>query len=100
MKVRVSGEAKRDLREIAAYIARDNPDRAETFVTELQRIIGKIGERPLSFAARDDLFPALRTALHRPYLILFRIHNGTVEIGRIIHGARDIARHLSASMFE
>ena len=99
MKVRLSGQAKRDLRGIAAHIGRDNPPRAVSFIVELQAAILKIGERPHSFPNREDLFPQLRSALHRPYLILFRIHENEVQIGRVIHGARELARHVSTGMF-
>jgi toxin ParE1/3/4 len=100
MKVRLSGQAKRDLRGIAAYIARDNPPRAVSFVAELHAVVLQIGERPNAFPNREDLFPELRSALHRPYLILFRIHENEVQIGRVIHGARDLARHIKTGMFE
>jgi toxin ParE1/3/4 len=94
MKLRISSEANQDLRGIGAYIARDNPRRAVSFVAELSESIREIGRRPLSFPAREDLAPGLRARLHRPYLILFRIAGDTVEIARVIHGARDVAQHL------
>jgi toxin ParE1/3/4 len=100
MKVQLSGQAKRDLRGIATHIVRDNPPRAVSFVAELYEAALTIGERPNSYPNRDDLFPQLRSALHRPYLILFRIHDSEVQIGRVIHGARDLARHVSSGMFE
>lgn len=46
-----------DLREIALYIAEDNPDRAVSFVNALRIKAAEIIERPASFAARDDLAP-------------------------------------------
>jgi toxin ParE1/3/4 len=75
---------------IADFIRRDNPERAETFSEELSRKIETVAERPLSFPARPEFGPAMRSALHGSYLILFRFDGDEVIVQRIIHGARDI----------
>ena len=85
-----------DLREIAVYIADDNPDRAVSFVDELRARAAETAERPASFAARDDLAPGLRVARHGRYLILFQIVMGGVEIVRVLHGARNLRGALDA----
>jgi toxin ParE1/3/4 len=90
MKYRISDEAKRDLAGIGRYIAQDNPIRAVSFVDELTAKFRAVAERPMSFPVRADLPPELRAALHRPYLILFRVAEDSVDIARVLHGARDI----------
>ncbi|MEQ1495032.1 MAG: type II toxin-antitoxin system RelE/ParE family toxin [Novosphingobium sp.] len=90
MKYSISDQAWRDLQGIGRYIAQDNPARAVTFVSELTAQFRVIAERPKSFPARDELRPGLRSALHRPYVILFFIENDLVRIARVFHGARDI----------
>jgi toxin ParE1/3/4 len=90
MKYRVSDEARRDLTEIARHIAEDNPSRALSFVDELTTKFRVIAERPLSFPAREEWHTELRSALHRPYVILFGVTGDHVEIVRVFHGARDI----------
>ena len=90
MKLRVSREAENDLRGIGEYIARDNPLRAESYVSEIVAKMREIGVRPLTFPAREDLAPGLRARLHRPYLIVYRIVEDTVEIARVMHGSRDL----------
>ena len=94
MKFRISVQAAREIRGIGEYIARDNPDRANSFIEELHARVREIADRPLSFPSRADLAPDLRCALHRPYLILFRISDDAVEIIHVIHGARDVTQHL------
>ncbi|MBX9644217.1 MAG: type II toxin-antitoxin system RelE/ParE family toxin [Novosphingobium sp.] len=91
---RLAAEAVADLDAIFEYIAEDNPLRAVSFVDEIIGCFDVITERPLSYPARDDLAPGLRSGLHRPYLILFSINDDTVDIVRVIHGARDVAQHL------
>ncbi|MFN4114787.1 MAG: type II toxin-antitoxin system RelE/ParE family toxin [Sphingomonadaceae bacterium] len=90
MKYRVSDEARRDLVDIGRHIAQDNPSRALTFIDELTTRFRIVAERPLSFPAREEWHPDLRSALHRPYVILFRVAGDHVEIVRVFHSARDI----------
>lgn len=87
-------EARADLRAIGAYIARDDPARARSFVNELRTRAAQAAERPLSFPARDDLAPGLRAILHGRYLIFFRELPDEVRVERLIHGARDLERVL------
>ena len=94
MTYRISDEARRDLVGIGQYIAQDNPARAVSFVDEITQTFRLVAERPLSFPARVEWHPDLRSALHRPYLILFRIADDHVDIVRVFHGARDIPNML------
>ncbi|MEP7004504.1 MAG: type II toxin-antitoxin system RelE/ParE family toxin [Sphingomonas bacterium] len=84
-----SPAASADLKAIGLYIADDNPDRAVSFVAELEMRAHKIGERPLAFSARNDISPGLRGVAHGRYLILFRNLAEEVRIVRILHSARD-----------
>ncbi len=88
--VEVSPAARDDLRGIALYIADDNPERAISFVADLESRFSVIAERPLSFPARDDISPGLRNATHGRYHILFRDLPDKVRIVRILHAARDM----------
>lgn len=90
MNVLISARARADLFEIEAYISRDNPDRARSFVDELIGRIAVIGDRPRSFPNWTDRLPDLHIAHHRRYRILFRVTSDAVWIERVIHGARDI----------
>jgi len=90
MKYRISDEAQRDLVGIGQHIAQDNPTRALSFVDEITEKFRLVAERPLSFPAREEWHPELRSALHRPYVIVFRIADDHVDIVRVFHGARDI----------
>lgn len=90
MKFRISDEAQRDVAGIGQHIAQDNPERAASFIDELTAKFRLVAERPLSFPTREDWHPELRSALHRPYIILFRVADDYVDIVRVFHGARDI----------
>lgn len=80
--------AERDLEEIGDYIARDNPERALSFLSELQAHCLRVLEMPSVFPKRDDIESGLQMGVHGNYLILFRAEGDTVRIERIVHGAR------------
>ncbi len=90
----ISPLAAQDLDDIAAYIARDNPARAATFVAELEAKCRSAAAMPEIYPARSDLVPGLRMAVHGRYLVFFRDLPGdnTVRIERVLHGARDLPR--------
>ncbi|WP_394761101.1 type II toxin-antitoxin system RelE/ParE family toxin [Phenylobacterium sp.] len=85
-------EAVADLREIALYIADDSPQRALTFVAELEQKAMDAASRPLAFRERADISPGLRAISHGRYLIFFRDLVDEVRIVRVVHGARDLPR--------
>ncbi|MFA7603536.1 MAG: type II toxin-antitoxin system RelE/ParE family toxin [Novosphingobium sp.] len=90
MRLEIKHAARIDLRDIATYIARDNPGRSESFVEELIARIETVAARPSSFPARNEWGEGIRSALHGRYVIVFRVGDDLVEILRILHGARDI----------
>jgi toxin ParE1/3/4 len=98
LKVIFSQNAEQDLEEIADWIARDNPERARTFVAELVRAGKAIGRAPYSYPLVDRTRdPRLRRRVYRSYLIFFDIGSDTVEILHVVHGARDYAQIVFAS---
>jgi len=50
MRVVFSAQARESVRDIALYIARDNPDRARAFVRELAGKAQQIGKMPRAYA--------------------------------------------------
>ena len=98
MKVAFSQNAEQDLEDIADWIARDNPERARSFVAGLVKACQAIGRAPRSYAfvdrARD---PTLRRRIYGNYLIFFDIGPKEVEILHVIHGARDYVQIVFAT---
>ena len=90
MRLSFSPRAADDLEEIGNYIARDSPSRAASFLDELESHCRVMTEMPRASPPREDLGPGLRMAVHKNYLILFRVLEDTVRIERIVHGARRI----------
>lgn len=92
MRLVFAPAAKADLREIASYIAEDDPDRARSFVAELSKACVILGENPLVGTARPEIGEGLRSKPHGRYVIHYRVLDTSVRIERFLHGARDAGR--------
>lgn len=90
MRVRLTLRAEADLDGIAAYIARDNPRRAATFVEDLYDKCMTLADMPVAFPPipRYEVLGVRRRA-HGDYLILFTVRGKTISVLRVLHGARD-----------
>ncbi len=96
MKVTITEAAYADLSTIGRYILDHNPVKALSFVEELQQACLQLGEMPGAFAELQ--LPTLKGIRRRPhgnYLIFYRIGASTIEVLRILHGARDYENILS-----
>lgn len=89
-------EAEADLVAIALYIAADDPERALTFVAELEARCAGMLEFPDTGRPRPELAPGLRCKPHGRYVIYYRPGAKTVRVERILHGARDAEAELGA----
>ncbi len=90
MRVIFSPATKIDLLEIATYIARDNPTRADSFVDELEGRSVQLADTPHIGSPRPELGDGVRVLVHGHYLIFYRVVEGSVRIERVLHGAQDI----------
>jgi toxin ParE1/3/4 len=88
--LRISPRAAADLDEIGDYIARDNPERAHTFVEELCAACERACNNPEAYPLRPDIAADVRMAVHGRYLIFFRVLLSEVRIERVLHGARNL----------
>ena len=88
-RVQIAAKAYDDADEIADYIARDNPDRAQSFRAELLATARRIGENPRRYRLRPEYGQDVCAAAHGVYLIVFAEADIFVRVLRIVHGARN-----------
>lgn len=98
MIVTISAEAERDIEAIGDYIARDNPDRAISYIRELRAKCLALADLPHGF----PLVPryerqGVRHRVHGRHLIFYRVEAEAVVILHVVHGAQDYAAILSPS---
>jgi toxin ParE1/3/4 len=91
MRLRFSRRAEADLDEIAAYIARDNPGRAVTFIAELREHCRGLVMFPEARRLRPELGEGVRLSVFGNYVVLYVAHRNVLEIRRVVHGARNLA---------
>ncbi|MEQ1835271.1 MAG: type II toxin-antitoxin system RelE/ParE family toxin [Candidatus Nitrotoga sp.] len=82
--------ARKDLLEIARYIARDNPQRARSFVNELRQQCTLLVEQRELGVARPDLAEDLRQLPYERYLIFFSETDFGILVERVLHSARNL----------
>jgi toxin ParE1/3/4 len=90
---RLRPQAVSDLRSIRNFIAKDNPERAKTFLIELRLHFQRLADRHIQHRLVPELGSDLRLAVHGNYNIYYRFMgaNGQdVLVVRVLHGARNI----------
>ena len=90
MTVRLTPEAESDLEGIGDKIAEHNPARAVTYVQEMRERCYRIGEFPHAWPPRPQWGEGIRITVHGTYVIVHRVRDETVQVLRVVHGARDL----------
>jgi toxin ParE1/3/4 len=89
-EVRISPRAHEDLIEIWSYIADDSVTNADAFIDRLYETMESLGRNPGSGRHREELALGIQSFPFGRYLIFYRALTNSVEIVRVLHGARDI----------
>jgi len=86
--------ATADLQNIGQYIAKDNFQAALTLVDRLESRCKDAVANPRIGRNRLELQRGLRSLTEGDYVIFYRTLDSTIEIVRIVHGRRDLAKVL------
>jgi toxin ParE1/3/4 len=89
-QLRISPRARADLIDIWSYIADDSVTNADAYIDKLYEAIEALGRHPGSGRRRDELAPGIQSFPFARYIIFYRVVTNTIEIVRVLHGARDI----------
>jgi toxin ParE1/3/4 len=87
-------QAWRDLAQINARIAAEDPAAAERFRANVLRRIGLLRRLPECAQPRPEFGPDIRTIPIGRYIVVLRAVTAKVIILRIVHSARDLPRLL------
>jgi toxin ParE1/3/4 len=93
-QLRHTAQARADLLGIWLHIAKDNPTAADQVFDRLEARTKLLRDWPLSGIGRPDIAPEAKSLTEPPFLILYRIIPGAVQIVRVLHGAREINNRL------
>lgn len=89
-KLRYLPKAKDDLTSIALYIAADNPQRAFSFVDEIEQRCRLIAEFPKAARRVNSIAGVVRVVSFKRYLVFYRDSKDAIDVLRVLHSARDI----------
>ena len=81
-----------DLVEIGRYIAQNNPERAQNFVSEIERACHVRARAPLSGRPRPNLTDALRSFVHGSYVVFYLPEAEGITVVRVLHAKRDLSQ--------
>jgi plasmid stabilization system protein ParE len=87
--------ARRDLDQIDARIAADDPGAAERFRANVLRRIGLLERLPEGAQPRPEFGPDIRTIPIGSYIVILRVVVPKVTV-LIVHSARDLPRLLKS----
>ena len=90
-KIRYLSTAENDLDDIFDYIMRDNPSAAVFLLEKFDHSISQLAINPeIGVVPKDDRLKKLgyRMLIIGKYLVFYVVKANTVQIRRIIHGAR------------
>ncbi len=89
---RMTEQAETDLEDAWAYIAAKNADAADRLVDAILEASRMHVRFPNMGQMRNELRPGLRCFVVSPYVVYYRSLDDTIEILRILHGARDVTK--------
>lgn len=88
---RLTEQAKNDLVDLWMYIAANNLDAGDRMVEAILEGSRMHVRFPNMGQPCEELRPGLRRFVVSPYVVYYRSVEETIEVLRIVHGARDIA---------
>ncbi|MFP3041148.1 type II toxin-antitoxin system RelE/ParE family toxin [Treponema primitia] len=94
-KIQYLDLAKSDVKEIKSYLTQFYPSTPAKFLADLKKNITNLSSMPGMYEAYHDN-PSYHRLVVSNYLVFYKVDdkNQTVEIHRILHGARDLSRYL------
>lgn len=85
-----SAAAKRDLKEIWKYIARDNVKAADNLLDQIESVLAMLGGSPLLGRSRDELAAGLRSFPVGNFVIFYLPRRSGITVVRVLSGFRDL----------
>lgn len=90
-----------DLQDIISFISKDSKVYAERFGARIIRTPRRLVQFPLSGRVVPEFKnDAIRELIYGAYRIIYTIEDDTCYIVAVIHGSRDVLRHLAPGAWE
>ncbi len=94
MKYRLAKRAIADIEALGLYVAKENESASYRLIEAFFHRMDMLQRVPRAGVRRDDLGPGYRAVPVGQYLILYRVGDTRIEVLRVIHGKRNVAKAL------
>ena len=92
--------AREDVLDIWGFIAEDNVRAADVLIDQFDRAFLFLVMHPKSGRLRPDIGPGVRSFVVGKYVIFYRVAPDGIDVGRVMHGARNIEPEDVLTSFE
>ena len=100
MRLRLSRLAIEDIMLIHDYTVGEwGEEQAVKYVHALWDALEEVAATPERWRLRPDIYEGCRARVCASHLIIYRVHEGSVQIGRILHGAMNLREHMPQDFF-
>jgi toxin ParE1/3/4 len=82
--------ARNDIADIFDYLQQFDDEAARRVVGQIYAAPNRLSRFPKSGTPRPDIHEDVRSIAVAPYVLIYRISLGHVEVIRVLHGARDL----------
>ncbi|BAU43561.1 type II toxin-antitoxin system RelE/ParE family toxin [Leptolyngbya sp. O-77] len=97
-RYRLSRKAEQDLENIWVCTANRDPVAADLMLAKILDRLPMLAQFPAMGRSRDELLPNLRSFPIKPYVVFYRSTEKGLEIIRILHQSRDVARDVDTTL--
>ena len=100
MRLRLSKLALSDITLIHDYTVGEwGGEQAVKYVSALWDALEEIAATPERWRLRPDIYGGCGARVFQSHLIIYRVHEGAVQISRILHGAMNLREHMPEDFF-
>lgn len=97
----LSLQAERDVEEIWQYTELEwGEEQADIYVQRIEDALTGLAKNPGIGRQRDEVRPGYRSLLVERHIVFYRLHEGQVEVARILHASMDVFGHSLGSKDE
>jgi toxin ParE1/3/4 len=90
--VRLTPAAREDLDAIWSYIAKESPGAADCFLRRLSDRMYQLPRAPYVGERQNQYRDGLRSIVEGAYVIFYLPTDDSIDVHRVLHGARDLPR--------
>ena len=95
-ELRLTDEARADVRDISRYTARRwGPRQRDRYAAQLHRALRSLLDHPERGRVRDEYYPGCRSLAVEHHVVFYHLTEREIVVVPILHGSRDAASNVA-----